>query len=114
MEQRLIDANALISEMQDKCCGDCDLCIYCRYENANYFCGLIEEAPTFEDRDLFNMGYFEGKKTIARPKGEWTNYEEGIFRFTKCSNCQMDYSPSLYPRNFCPNCGADMREADND
>lgn len=48
---RLIDANDLILEMKDNCCGECDLCIYSRYEggiNVRYFCGLIEEAETVE------------------------------------------------------------------
>lgn len=48
---RLIDADELIEEMKDNCCGECDLCIYSRYEggiNVRYFCGLIEEAETAE------------------------------------------------------------------
>lgn len=63
MEQRLIDAFALISEMEDKCCGDCDLCIYCRYENANYFCGLIETAPTVAV-DNYAIGYQDGVRKV--------------------------------------------------
>ena len=41
-----------------------------------------------------------------RDKGEWIwSPEEGY----KCSNCGMIWMRMVYPRNFCTNCGADMR-----
>ena len=51
---------------------------------------------------------------LIRPKGEWVeeNSETGAlgikYTWYKCNQC--DWSNSLViPRNFCPNCGADMR-----
>ena len=49
-------------------------------------------------------------------KGKWiVDDEDEIYMW--CSQCEQGkrYSQSLYVKktNFCPNCGADMREADN-
>ncbi len=99
---RPIDAEELINKMQDHCCGECDLCIYRRYENACYFCGLIEEAPTVEPK-----------------KGKWvlndTLFGSTSFRCSVCNDVTDDVptcmNKPLY--NYCPVCGAEM-EADDD
>lgn len=99
MEQRLIDAFALISDMEDKCCGECDLCIYSRYENACYFCGLIEEAPTVE-----------------RPHGKWIKEDKpwgGFGDHVLVNTCPFCKESFVYHGNnpkFCPECGAEMKE----
>lgn len=43
---------------------------------------------------------------VERKKGAWLNYG-----YIKCSECGTRYSliTEVYP-NYCPNCGADMRE----
>ena len=43
-----------------------------------------------------------------RPKGKWIATE---YDTIKCGECGIVYSSALYPRKYCPNCGADMREA---
>lgn len=46
-----------------------------------------------------------------RPRGYWKNnttYRSLVF----CSECDMPYEAGMTPRNFCPNCGADMRGED--
>lgn len=54
-----------------------------------------------------------GEWTAAR-RGEWSNYE-----YT-CSVCGCDkyrhktYNGEVRLMNFCPNCGADMRQADDE
>ena len=67
----------------------------------------IEKAPTVD------KGYYEGhvdgmlqaEKLYARPIGEWLEDSGNI----ACSHCHAIW---LYRRtNYCPNCGADMREA---
>ena len=58
-----------------------------------------------------------------RPQGEWLPFEFGDERWHKCSCCgtadkYIEYVPRpngtvgklVAIRNFCPNCGADMRE----
>lgn len=49
-----------------------------------------------------------------RPQGEWkiieheTLYLMGIYQ---CNKCEYKYTcPDEFARNFCPNCGADMRK----
>lgn len=47
-----------------------------------------------------------------RPKGKWIHYDEGDFDYDyKCSNCG---SVMWDNSDFCPNCGADMREDDHE
>ena len=43
-----------------------------------------------------------------RPKGKWIATE---YDTIKCGECGIVYSSALYPRKYCPNCGADMKEA---
>ena len=47
--------------------------------------------------------------TVARPHGEWKRplYRYGTNANYECSNCKDVFE---YGYNFCPNCGADMRE----
>ena len=45
-----------------------------------------------------------------RPQGEWTN--AGILT-VHCSNCKSEFH-ELEAMNFCPNCGADMREREGE
>ena len=52
-------------------------------------------------------------------QGEWiiTREEQGafgiIYKRRKCNRCGWE-SSLLIPRNFCPNCGAEMRGKKND
>lgn len=45
-----------------------------------------------------------------RPQGEWTN--AGILT-VHCSNCKSEFH-ELEAMNYCPNCGARMKGADDD
>lgn len=56
----------------------------------------IDNAPTVEER----------------PKGEWVKCSLG-FDCNKCGYTQI-YEDNICEYHFCPNCGADMKEADND
>ena len=42
--------------------------------------------------------------------GEWIAYHDGKYH---CSRCD-DVAPKGYRWNYCPNCGADMKGAEND
>ena len=51
---------------------------------------------------------------ISRPQGEWIGVEEDWrhqIEFWKCSECDFAVS-SMY--NYCPNCGARMKGADDE
>ena len=50
-----------------------------------------------------------------RPSGEWIFVESKISdrKLKKCSVCGLGYV-SLKPDNYCPNCGAKMKGADDE
>lgn len=47
---------------------------------------------------------------LERPKGEWEKIGD-IGLAYKCNKCG---EINILPKDFCPNCGAAMREADDD
>lgn len=76
---------------------------------------IIENTPTVETdievvaKDAYEHGYADGWKDRfgepdGRPKGEWIKCGWSI----RCSICNYDMPYTV--RNFCPNCGADMRK----
>ena len=42
-----------------------------------------------------------------RPKGEWIHQSK--FSRIECDKCGKVFRNTFAPKNFCPNCGADMR-----
>lgn len=80
--------------------------------------------------DAESKGYAEGFKDgleADRPQGEWVPFEYGDERWHKCTACGVADKYIEYVerpngttgklvaiRNFCPNCGADMRGADDE
>lgn len=100
---RPIDADALHDALKAKQlwivrCGDKHNEGY-TYDQVHF---AINDAPTVD---------------IDRPQGEWIEEYHGngwndYWDYT-CSNCGKKYEKAdtvLYKANFCPNCGADMRE----
>lgn len=82
---RLIDADAL----RDKIHYTDDF-----YETPYIDYDDILEAPTIEPK-----------------RGEWLPDENGDFR---CTNCGRIAEWEFFEDNFCPNCGADMKGADDE
>ena len=90
--------------------------------------GLILPRDQVEKAIAITKGFLKDideQPTVERPHGEWVkkNTEFGGICWATCSVCKKisngegqdngfghDY---FYP-NFCPNCGADMREGDSD
>lgn len=115
---RLIDADALLARVDEerkylKARG----MIAAEHILVHNFRDLIENAPTVPLPD-FKEGYkqaiIDGKTNFSRPQGEWIeeNSETGAlgikYTWFKCNQCGWD-SSLVIPKNFCPNCGADMR-----
>lgn len=125
-EVRLVDANALKIEIEkqiaycdDKSKHQSNMEEVLRYSNTSYGLRLahnyIDNAPTVE-------GYFTGfgdgcelaSAMFERPKGEWIEETSetgalGIkYTWVRCNQCGWSNS-LVIPKNFCPNCGADMR-----
>ena len=64
--------------------------------------------------DAFMRGYEKGK--ADRPQGEWERvsadkYVQHAYHFYRCSKCGYDH---IGKTNFCPNCGARMKGADDE
>lgn len=62
----------------------------------------------FKERNIWSKDIVEAINNAppvepARLKSEWAEFEGGY----RCSNCD---DIEVYTPNFCPNCGADMRE----
>lgn len=99
---RLIDANALVKQIEGTHCKDCDnyngvMCRACEWMDAMDY---IEDAPTVDAQPV--------------KRGEW----ERTDMFVKCSECGVEllddaffgihvFDDGYMP--YCPNCGAKMK-----
>lgn len=95
---RLIDANAVLKEIKETYCTDC-----------NNYNGVICRACTWMDA----MDYIEDAQTVdAQPvkHGHWIeNSDPGqnINEHYMCSECGCTFR-NWANDNYCPNCGAKM------
>lgn len=83
---------------------------------------IIDNAPTVKTFTLEDMtnNYSKGlakglsEWECERPKGKWVEVSKNVYR---CSCCEVqdyyDYQEETCP-NYCPNCGSDMREDEDD
>ena len=109
------------SKVDDSVCGMCE------YDGA--FVGQsgdwCNECPGFEKDDCFRLSDECRKRWLEsvelpsaqpeRKRGKWKPYRCDMY---ECSECGYIYT-ELTDRhrcgaNFCPNCGADMREVDDE
>ena len=81
---RLVDADELKTAFP---CGE-----YVRTESVR---ATIDHMPSAE----------------PRKKGKWLLVDAGYYDYVKCSQCGETL---FWGKNFCPNCGADMREGEED
>jgi len=120
MNNDLIRREYLEDAFDNLCCHNCKTCRNFRNEDSFYKCKLIENAPTVEIRDNFDIGYVQGLEDgQKRPQGKWKRIDQwtdggiycGGFIHIDCPMIKVSddclYSPWEY--KFCPNCGADMR-----
>ena len=67
-------------------------------------------------KELFDRVYDEIPIIESRPKGKWIRHQAGIFDYHYCSICKeraealQDGGGCELLSNYCPHCGADMRE----
>ena len=83
---RLIDADKLKEDINSR---------FLTAGEKRLLCRIVDKAPTFEER----------------PQGKW------IFKHNSsdiwCSVCDENFDEIPQKFNYCPNCGADMREGNN-
>ena len=116
---RLIDADALKKYVSEWGMND--------YEPSD-FIDAIDEAPTKPQVTVFAENASkeeiedfkqELENVLERPTGEWEfMYEFLGIRFYKCTNCgvpiDLDEKQHLEMFHYCQNCGAKMKEAENE
>ena len=66
------------------------------------------------ERDIIVDALLYAKPADVRPvvRGRWIDYDDDYGAYC-CSKCEKD-APEDIRWNFCPNCGADMRENKNE
>ena len=71
----------------------------CRHKDDTNFCVTCDNV-----KELKSLPSAQPE----RPKGEWIH--QAKFSRIECDQCGKVFRNSFAPKNFCPNCGADMRE----
>ena len=75
------------------------------YEVADMIDSVLHNIPSAPARDVVRG------KWKKRMEEKETSYCKSFTPIWTCSECETDYDPSFCMTiNFCPNCGADMRE----
>ena len=74
---------------------------------------------TTEERQNIEKAYMLGVYTNTRPHGKWN--DKKVAFYLECSNCGAlvsGYQPNIFLENeklnYCPNCGADMRQEESE
>lgn len=105
---RLIDADALKEKLNE---------IFDTVEVVTFddIITVIVNAPTvdtdlseYSDK-LWKEAYERGKN--ERPHGEWMKIEAPSYTIIRCTCCGYKDN-AIYIPNYCPNCGADMKEVE--
>jgi len=105
-----IDKEAFLAKETKQYCSDCERrkgikngkrkIIYEIGEAPCRSCGIND---VIDDIDSFPTS--DDVKPVVR--GKWEHFGSDVFR---CSECGYGIQPWNIGVNFCPNCGADMRE----
>jgi len=126
MNNDLISREALQDKFDNYCPHiECKKCRWYSLDNSFHKCSLIDNAPTVEAIPLKHHNKIKGimdneiKSLVdildnERPQGKWLEIcDIKSWQFTnehyECDKCHYKGNKS----NFCPNCGADMREGDS-
>lgn len=80
---------------------------------------LIFDSPEVENKEVLLGAIDKAIEALKneRPHGEWGLINVVAMPYLvaySCPFCKEWGNIQTFKPNFCPNCGADMREADND
>ena len=82
--------------------------IYCHVE-------MIRKRPVTKGEQALFLDMRETIKALPsaepRKKGKWLLIDAGYYDYVKCSQCGETL---VWGKNFCPNCGACMREGEEE
>lgn len=100
---RLINAEAL-KEVIEK--------IELSMTNKKTIINLIDNAPTVDKTDVISYidCFIDGAEAV-RPHGKWIDIYPLTYECSICRGDALDVNEYPYQSNFCPHCGADMRES---
>lgn len=76
----------------------------------------VAKAFLSKDDDWFQEALASQIRMIPsadRPQGEWIEQEDDYHHYWECSECGMGVGLDDI-RNYCPNCGARMKGADDE
>ena len=113
---RLIDADALIDDLMERYCKECDKrkgikngkyqIIYEIGEAPCRACEVDDVKAELEDAPTADVPERKVGKWIGKPIAGYSN--------VRCSNCNNVYIDNSGKWNYCPNCGAMMKGEDDE
>lgn len=111
-----IDREAFITEKRKQYCGDCDKRKGIKNGKLK-FCYEIGEAPCRScgvDDALSDIEDYPAADVKLVARGKWKDAVQGAHDspHVRCSICGEYFWRYFRDFDFCPNCGADMREGE--
>jgi len=94
--------------------GKCDTT---KEDSTNEDIKFTGEDIKFAIDESFKLGYEMAKAKFERPQGHWINQGQGAKYPCECSECHTEpfcNDEGYVLSDFCPNCGVDMRGAENE
>lgn len=73
----------------------------------------IDDNVNGSDNRLYLKDLVNAIPSADRPRGEWIEQEDDYHHYWECSECGIGVGLDDI-RNFCPNCGARMKGADDE
>ena len=93
------------------------MCASCRFDDA---LTIIEDLPAADVVGRNTLQHSQHVESVEnaldvpeRNVGKWLPVQGYNNNVLYCSCCNSEVMGKTHTRNFCPNCGADMREDDN-
>lgn len=73
-------------------------------------CTPIMDGESIVGERRIDLSDYPTVDAVPVVHGRWVNSQGGFWEVSSCSNCGEKYPTAGNAPNFCPNCGADMRE----
>ena len=107
---RLIDADALKKTVEDF--PNCYNGWSDTYDKA-FIIGAIEEAPTIDAVSVVHGEWIKHKER-TEINGKFIDFFPAEYECSNCGLREAHYFINSKPHNYCPNCGAQMKGADDE